>query len=145
MLSASDKTNVIPARVVLDMDGRMVPGCTTAEFMAEIRAVAATEMDLEVMHFDPGPAAPDMTLFPTLAGILKEADPEGVPVPLLMAGVTDGRFFSRLGIQTYGFLPMPMPADFNFVRTIHAADERIPVEAVGFGADAIFKALQRFS
>jgi acetylornithine deacetylase/succinyl-diaminopimelate desuccinylase-like protein len=49
-----------------------------------------------------------------------------------------------LGIQTYGFLPMPLPPDFNFAQSIHAADERIPAEAVAFGAEAIYKALQRF-
>ena len=58
--------------------------------------------------------------------------------------MTDGRFFSRLGIQTYGFLPMQLPDDWNFIESIHAADERIPVEAVAFGADAIYRALQRF-
>ena len=32
--------------------------------------------------------------------------------PLLMVGVTDGRFFSRAGVQTYGFLPMRLPEGF---------------------------------
>ena len=58
--------------------------------------------------------------------------------------MTDGRFFSRLGIQTYGFLPMNLPADFNFSATIHAADERVPAAAVEFGAQAVYQALQRF-
>lgn len=81
----------------------------------------------------------------TLAGILKEADPEGVPCPLLLSCVTDGRFFSRLGIQTYGFLPMLLAEDFNFTQAVHAADERIPVGALWFGARAIHQPLQRFS
>jgi acetylornithine deacetylase/succinyl-diaminopimelate desuccinylase-like protein len=62
----------------------------------------------------------------------------------LISAVTDARFFSRLGIQTYGFLPMPLPEDFNFTGTIHAADERIPGNAIEFGAKAIYKVLQRF-
>ena len=85
-----------------------------------------------------------MGLFDTLAGILREADPDGIPVPLLFPAITDARFFSRLGIQTYGFLPMKLPAGFNFSQTIHAADELIPAGALSFGADAIYKALQRF-
>ena len=47
-------------------------------------------------------------------------------MPLLLTAVTDGRFFSRLGIQTYGFTPMKLPADFSFQQVVHAADERIP-------------------
>ena len=81
----------------------------------------------------------------TLAGILKEADPEGVPIPLLLSGTTDGRFFARLGIQTYGFLPMQLPEGFNFTRTIHAADERIPLAALEFGTKAVYQALQRMA
>ena len=50
--------------------------------------------------------------------------------------MTDGRFFARLGIQTYGFLPMKLPAGFDFWSTVHGADERVPVDAVEFGADA---------
>jgi acetylornithine deacetylase/succinyl-diaminopimelate desuccinylase-like protein len=60
-------------------------------------------------------------------------------------GVTDGRFFSRLGIQTYGFLPMRLPSDFAFLGLIHAADERIPAEAIDFGTDAIYRVLQRLA
>jgi acetylornithine deacetylase/succinyl-diaminopimelate desuccinylase-like protein len=60
-----------------------------------------------------------------------------------MTGVTDARWFARLGIQTYGFLPMKLPEDFAFMQTVHAADERIPVEAVTFGTDCVFQALQR--
>ena len=48
-----------------------------------------------------------------LGGVLRELDPEGIPMPLLQGGVTDGRFFSQLGIQTYGFMPMRLPADFR--------------------------------
>jgi acetylornithine deacetylase/succinyl-diaminopimelate desuccinylase-like protein len=82
-----------------------------------------------------------MGWFKTLGDILLQHDPEGIPVPMLIGGVTDARFFSRVGIQTYGYLPMNLPPDFDFSSTIHAADERIPVEAVAFGADAIYQAL----
>jgi acetylornithine deacetylase/succinyl-diaminopimelate desuccinylase-like protein len=61
-----------------------------------------------------------------------------------MPGVSDARFFARLGIQTYGFTPMKLPADFNFWSGVHGADERIPADAVEFGANAITEALRRF-
>ena len=68
----------------------------------------------------------------------------GVTMPLLMSGTSDARFFSQLGIQTYGFLPMDLPEDFQFIKTIHAADERIPSHCVLFGTDAIYRLLGRF-
>jgi len=76
--------------------------------------------------------------------VLRSADAEAIPMPFLLPAVTDGRFFSRLGIQTYGFTPMQLPATFNFLQTIHAADERIPIDALEFGAGAIGEALRRY-
>ena len=41
-----------------------------------------------------------MALFETLTDILRSVDSDGEPVPILLPGTTDARFFSRLGIQT---------------------------------------------
>jgi len=144
MLHASDKVNVIPSEIELGLDGRLLPGFQPEDMTRELRALLGDDFDLEIVMFDPGPAEPDMGLFDTLGAVLRELDPKGVAVPLVMSGVTDARFFSRLGIQTYGFTPLKLPDDFNFIRTIHAADERVPVDALDFGTQAIFKALQRF-
>jgi len=107
--------------------------------------VVGDDVEIELIRHDPGPSEPDLAMFETLADVLRELDPEGIPVPLLQVGVTDGRFFSRLGIQTYGFLPMRLPPDFAFLGLIHAADERIPAEALDFGTDAIYRVLQRLA
>ena len=144
MLTASEKINVIPSQVSVGLDGRLVPGFTPEDFITELRRLIGEQVELEVLQYDPCPLQPDMGLFDTLAGILKEADPQGTPVPYMLSAVTDARFFSQLGIQTYGFTPMQLPQDFNFTEAAHAADERIPVDAVRFGSDAIFKTFQRF-
>jgi acetylornithine deacetylase/succinyl-diaminopimelate desuccinylase-like protein len=145
MLTASDKVNVIPNEVSVGMDGRLLPGYKPEDMMTELRAILGSDVDLEVVRHDPGPAEPNMGLFDTLSGILREADPEGIPIPLLLSGVTDARFFSRLGIQTYGFLPMTLPEDFNFTNIIHSSNERVPAAAIEFGAQAMYEALKRFS
>jgi acetylornithine deacetylase/succinyl-diaminopimelate desuccinylase-like protein len=78
------------------------------------------------------PAGPDRTLY----DILRELDPAVRPVPLLLPAVSDARFFARLGIQIYGFLPMQLPPEMRFMELIHAEDERIPVDALDFGTAA---------
>jgi acetylornithine deacetylase/succinyl-diaminopimelate desuccinylase-like protein len=138
------KNNVIPSEIVLTLDGRLIPGVTTAEFLSELRAILGDEVELTPIIDDGFTATTDMGLFETLAGILIEADPEGKPTPYVISGATDGRIFAKLGIQTYGFVPMLLPPDFNFAATVHAADERIPVSALEFGTAAIFQAIQRF-
>jgi acetylornithine deacetylase/succinyl-diaminopimelate desuccinylase-like protein len=144
ILRGSSKINVIPSEVSIELDGRLLPGYSPGDLIAELTAIVGDDLEIEVVRHDPGPAEPDMGLFDLLAEVLRQADPEGISVPLLLSGVTDSRFFSRLGIQTYGFLPMPLPEDFNFTQTVHAADERIPVESVRFGSDAIYNVLERF-
>jgi acetylornithine deacetylase/succinyl-diaminopimelate desuccinylase-like protein len=144
ILHGSTMINVIPSEISVDLDGRLLPGFTPEDMISELKAIVGNDVNFEVMRFDAGPSEPDMGLFSILSQILSEADPDGVPVPFLISGVTDARFFSQLGIQTYGFLPMPLPADFHFTDTIHAANERVPAAAIEFGTNAIFKVLQRF-
>jgi len=143
ILHGSEKINVIPSEISVELDGRLLPGYQPDDLIGELRQIIGNHVELELLRHDSGPTEPDMGLFDTLAGILREADPNGIPVPLLLTGATDARFFSQLGIQTYGFLPMPLPEDFNFIQTAHAADERIPIDAVEFGANAIYKVLER--
>jgi len=144
ILHGSAKANVIPSEVSVELDGRLLPGYSPDDLIAELFRIVGDDLEIEIVRHNPGPAEPDMGLFELLADVLRQADPEGIPVPLLLSARTDASFFSRLGIQTYGFLPMQLPEDFNFTQTIHAADERIPVEAVGFGANAIYEVLRRF-
>jgi len=144
MVRASEKINVIPAEVTLELDGRLLPGLTPDHMKKELRSLLGENFDLEILRHDPGPAEPDMGLFSTLSDILRQREPNGHPIPLVMMGVTDARFFSQLGIQTYGFTPMQLPANFKFTELAHAANERIPVEAMDFGTQAIFEALKRF-
>ena len=144
VLRGSDKINVIPGRVSVELDGRLLPGYKPDDIIAELHQILGRDVELEVLRYDPDLAEPDMGLFDKLADILNQLDSASIPVPLLLSGTSDARFFSKLGIQTYGFLPMNLPEDFNFSQTIHAADERIPIEALEFGTNAIFEVLKRF-
>jgi len=141
---AMESINVVPSEATLWLDGRVLPGFGAEDLVRELHPVLGASADVEVLRFDPGPPAPDMGLFGCLTAVLSEMHPETTPVPLLLAASTDARHFARLGIQTYGFLPMPLPPDFDFSATIHAADERVPVGAVEFGAEALDRLLGRF-
>ena len=144
VIRAGEQINVAPSKAEVDLDGRLLPGYSPEDIISELVALAGGELELEVIRHDPGPSEPDMTLFETLKDILRSADPDGEPVPILLPGATDARFFSRLGIQTYGYLPMRLPPELNFSRLIHGPDERIPVDALTFGTEAIFQLMHRF-
>jgi acetylornithine deacetylase/succinyl-diaminopimelate desuccinylase-like protein len=144
VLRGSKKLNVIPSEASVLLDGRLLPGFTPADLIAELRDVALDDVEIELVRHDPAPTSPDMGLFGMLEGVLRHLDPRCTPMPLLLAGVTDARFFARLGIQTYGFLPMKLPPGFDFWATVHGADERIPASAIDFGSEAVYRALERY-
>ena len=105
--------------------------------MSELRGIAGPASEIEVLSHDSGLQRPDLGLFETLSDVLKESDPDGIPVPMLIPGVTDDRLFARLDIQNYGFLPMVLPKAFDFAASISGSDERVPVAAINFGSSAI--------
>jgi acetylornithine deacetylase/succinyl-diaminopimelate desuccinylase-like protein len=142
VVQGGGKINVIPSEIILKLDGRLLPGYTFDNMVAELRPIIGEDAEVEIIRYDQPTPEPDMGLFDTLAGILSKADPGAIPVPLLLTATTDAKHFARLGIQTYGFTPMNLPEEFFFFNLIHAADERIPVEAVNFGANAVYEALQ---
>ena len=144
IIRASDKINVVPSTIEVELDTRALPGFTPDEVIAEVRGVVGDDIELELVRHDQGPPEPDLALYDMLGGVLRELDRDAIPVPLLQPGVTDARHFAPLGIQTYGFVPLRLPADFKFLNVVHAADERVPVTALEFGTEAIFRALQRF-
>ena len=145
IVRGGEKINVVPSEVAVWLDGRMLPGFESDMFIEEIKALVSQEgVRVEVSKYDPGPSTIDMGLFDHLAGVLKTLDPDGVPVSYLLAAVTDGRILARLGIQFYGFIPMKLPEGFEFFSLAHAADERIPVEALSFGVEGIYQALKTY-
>jgi acetylornithine deacetylase/succinyl-diaminopimelate desuccinylase-like protein len=144
IVRGGDKVNVLPSKIEVLLDGRLLPGFLPENIIGEIKEIIDNDIELEVLRYDPGPLDPDMGLFDALAAVLRTLDPDGIPVPYLLSASSDARFFSKIGIQTYGFIPMQLPKDLDFVRLIHAADERIPVEALTFGSEAIYQLLQCF-
>ena len=144
VVRGGEQVNVVPSTVFVELDGRLLPGYAPDDLISELRHTVGEEVELEVIRHDPGPPEPDMTLFETLKRILRSADPDGEPIPILLPGATDARFFSKLGIQTYGYLPMKLPPEFHFSHLIHGPDERIPVDALTFGTEAIYQLMHRF-
>ena len=73
-------------------------------------------------------------------------DPGGVPVPYLMPGFTDAKSWSRLGTQSYGFMPVRFPDDgVKFGDLFHGHDERIPVDGLKWGVNVLYDVVKTFA
>lgn len=143
IIQGGKQTNVIPNEAVIYMDGRMLPGMTKEQFIDEIKELSG-DAEISILQYDKGADDIDMKMFGTLSKIIIEKDTEGIPLPMMVTGVTDGRFLYKLGIQSYGFTPMLLEKNFDFLGMMHSENERIPIEALKFGTEAIYELLQRF-
>jgi acetylornithine deacetylase/succinyl-diaminopimelate desuccinylase-like protein len=133
MLQAGYKVNVIPGEAVGYVDGRVLPGCED-EFAAVMDELTGPDVAWEYAHREVALEAPlGAPLMVAMTDALLAEDPQARIVPYCMAGGTDAKHFSRLGIAGYGFTPLALPPGYDYHAMFHGVDERIPVTALQFG------------
>ena len=144
VVRGGESTNVVPTEITVEIDGRLLPGQTPADLIRELERLAPGIAAYEIIREEPAPpATSDMTLFPLLAEVIRAHDPAGTPFPVLLPGYTDARHFARLGIQSYGFLPLRLPREMA-TDLSHAPDERVPADAVRFGEECLYQAIREY-
>ena len=134
MLEAGYKVNVVPGKATAHLDGRFLPGYED-EFLATLAELAGPDVQIEHLTKMDGLETPyDGLLAEAMTGSILEEDPDAVVAPYLMSGGTDAKHWERLGIRSFGFTPLRLPADLDFTALFHGVDERVPVDALEFGA-----------
>ena len=137
MLEAGYKANVIPKEASAVIDGRFLPGHEDA-LNKTIAEIVGPEIKIETVTHDIALEVPfEGPLVEAMKNSILKLDPEGIPVPYLMSGGTDNKALSELGIIGYGFSPLRLPADLDFMALFHGVDERIPLESLDFGVKAL--------
>ncbi len=139
VLRAGYKTNVIPGLAEGEVDGRILPGPGLAgEFEAALDQLTGPDVEWSYRHRSPALMAPvDAPLFTAISTAMLAHDPGAHVVPFSMTGGTDAKSFSELGVQAYGFSPLRLPPGFDFQGLFHGVDERVPAEALAFGATVL--------
>lgn len=134
MLGAGYKVNVIPTEATAHVDGRFLPGFED-EFFATLAELTGEGVEIEFLsHQQPWETPYDGDLVDAMTRSLLAEDPDAVVAPYLMSGGTDAKHFRRLGMRSYGFAPLRLPDDLDFTALFHGVDERVPVDALEFGA-----------
>ncbi len=133
MLEAGYKANVIPGTASAVIDGRFLPGYE-AELNETVRSIVGPDIFIETVSHDIALEVDfDAPLVDAMKAAILAHDPEGIPVPYLMSGGTDNKALSEIGIVGYGFSPLRLPADLDFMSLFHGVDERVPIEGLRFG------------
>jgi acetylornithine deacetylase/succinyl-diaminopimelate desuccinylase-like protein len=134
MLGAGYKVNVIPTEATAHVDGRFLPGYED-EFFATLAELCGEHVDIDfVSHQQPWETPYEGDLVDAMSRSLLAEDPGALVAPYLMSGGTDAKHFNRLGLRSYGFAPLRLPADLDFTALFHGVDERVPTDALEFGA-----------
>ncbi len=134
MLAAGYKVNVVPTEATAHVDGRFLPGYED-EFFATLAELVGEGVDIEhISHQQPWETPYDGELVDAMTRAILAEDDDAVVAPYLMSGGTDAKHFRRLGLRSYGFAPLRLPADLDFTALFHGVDERVPVDALEFGA-----------
>jgi acetylornithine deacetylase/succinyl-diaminopimelate desuccinylase-like protein len=130
--SGSEAVNVVPRRIVVDLDVRTLPGSSVEAFLSDLRGRLGEPLECEVLETSPAVVSrADSPVFQHLAKTVRRHDPSCRPVPFMIPGFTDARHFSRLGMDCYGFAPLALePKDAAELKSrVHGVDERVPKEA----------------
>ena len=137
MLEAGYKANVIPGSASAVIDGRFLPGYED-ELNETIRSIIGADIKIETVSRDIALEVEfEGDLVDAMCNAITKHDPEGIPVPYLMSGGTDNKALSELGIVGYGFSPLKLPADLDFMALFHGVDERVPISGLEFGVNVL--------
>jgi len=149
VLHGGIKTNVIPDDVSLEVDIRTLPGETSADVEAHLRAALgdmSDEVEVEVIHEDDATSSPTNTaMWDTLGELVQRPYPGAELLPHVLVGFTDSRVFRQKGSIAYGaglFSHSVSMADIS--SRFHGHDERIDVDSLGLSVDLWLGVAERF-
>ena len=143
MLEAGYKANVIPGSASAVIDGRFIPGFEE-ELNSTIKSLIGENITIETITRDKALEVPfEGDLVEAMCNALIKEDSVAIPVPYVMSGGTDNKALADLGIVGYGFSPLKLDAEFDFMAMFHGVDERVPVEGLTFGARVLKEFLEK--
>ncbi|WP_052341542.1 M20/M25/M40 family metallo-hydrolase [Salinarimonas rosea] len=144
LAAGGEAPNVVPDAARVRLSVRLLPQDDGAGLLARLARIAGADAAIEGELPPTGPAGFDGSQLGPMQELIAEIDPGARVVPMLLPGSTDARHLAPLGIQSYGFLPMRLPPGLSFMELIHAADERVPVEALREGTRVLAGFLARY-
>ena len=149
VVHAGVKYNVIPGDAEIEVDCRVLPGTSEAAMRARLMErigpdlAAACTIEL-IVYGEPVEAPAGGPLFDILTQTIRDHDPDGIPIPVMVPFATDAKYTADLGVPTYGFSPLRLDADERLLDRFHGVDERVSVAALRWGLPVLSDVVRRF-
>jgi acetylornithine deacetylase/succinyl-diaminopimelate desuccinylase-like protein len=134
------KTNVIPDRVTLELDVRLLPGQTSEDMrrvVSDALGELVADVEISILQENKATVSPvDTPLWDALERAARTLRPQARCIPSLTTGGTDARVFRDLGVPAYGFGLFSERMSYDQFQTMfHGNDERIDQESLRLSVD----------
>ncbi len=143
MIRGGFRTNVIPADGSATFNVRVLPDDDISRVVTEMQATGGEEQVRFRLDGDPREAPPASPVTTALFRAMERAATTMVPtvtvIPFMSTGATDGAALRAHGIPTYGILPFPLVMEDEL--RMHGDEERVPVAALGWASEFLFRVL----
>lgn len=137
MLSAGYKHNVVPSLAHAGIDGRVIPGGEDS-FFTTIDTLLSTQVTRQFANYSAPVSTSHRTPeFAAMSAAIQSFDSAALVLPFCMAGGTDAKSFSALGINCYGFAPGRTPPEFTAKAYVHGVDEHVLIDSLAFGVQVL--------
>jgi acetylornithine deacetylase/succinyl-diaminopimelate desuccinylase-like protein len=140
MIHGGQKRNVIPDRVVVQPDIRIVHGETVDGVVAGLRDLLADfgdEVDITVVRSgEPTESPIDTPMWAAMERAAQRAYPGARLLGCPLTGATDARWFRKAGVPSYGFgLLSRSITPAEYWSRFHGNDERVDIESLRLSSE----------
>ena len=149
VIEAGVKYNVIPGDAIVEVDCRILPGTTERDMFTEVERRIGPDLlpacRIERLALgEPVESPAEGPFWDTLVATLRDHDPAGVALPMMVPAATDAKATAIVGTPTYGFSPFRLEPEERFLERFHGVDERISLDALRFGLPVLYDVVRRF-
>ena len=143
LISGGIRSNVIPSEGRATFNVRVLPNDDIREIVREMQRVGGESQvafrQVGGPQASPPPSPVGTALFRSMEAAAVAMEPRATVIPFMSTGATDGAVLRAKGIPTYGILPMPLPLEDEM--RMHGDNERVPVQALGWAAEYLYRVL----
>lgn len=143
LMTGGIRSNVIPSEGRATFNVRVLPNDDVREIVREMQRVGGEgqvtfRLSGSVQQAPP-PSPVTSALFRSMEAAAKAMEPRTTVIPFMSTGATDGAVLRAKGIPTYGILPMPLPMEDEL--RMHGDNERVPIAALGWATEYLYRVL----
>ena len=145
LMNGGIRSNVIPSEGTATFNVRVLPNDDVRAVVSAFNTVGKESQVTFALTGEPRASPPVSPVSAALYQAMESSATAMVPnttvIPFMSTGATDGAALRAKGIPTYGILPMPLLMVDEL--RMHGDNERVPVPALGWAAEFLYRTLQR--